>query len=412
MKNRVFFFLTLAMVLSPALKAQNTSNFKFYGFIRDYAYVDTHESKVGTAELFYYMPLDNDNERMSYNFTAITSRLGVDVSGYEYNGMKVGAKIETDFYNGLSGITGTAVLRLRQAYMTLGWTGEDKTSTTLKIGQAWHPMAADMPDVISLNTGAPFGPFARTPLAQLDYKTSSPLSITAAAVWQMQFTSNGPEGSVANYMKYSGIPELYLGASYTTAKATVRAGLDFISIKPVAKSSDRMNAFTPFFYAQYKDGLFTAKFKTVFAEAGEHVNLNGGYGVAANGGYTPTRNSSSWLSLSYGKEWQGVLFAGYAKNFGTKEALAQDAAFPGYSSQLYFSKNSFSNMNSMWRLSPTVIRNLGKVALALEFDITSVQYGDYAVAGTKLVNAANGLADKNLHTRTNNRLTFMAKYTF
>ncbi len=54
------------------------------------------------------------------------------------------------------------------------------------------------------------------------------------------------------------------------------------------------------------------------------MNLNGGYAVTAasvtgNGvpdpdaswNYTPTRNSSSWISLKYGRELQGVLFAGY-----------------------------------------------------------------------------------------------------
>ncbi|MCF0177928.1 MAG: hypothetical protein HUJ90_04810 [Bacteroidales bacterium] len=64
-------------------------------------------------------------------------------------------------------------------------------------------------------------------------------------------------------------------------------------------------------------------------------------------------------------------------------------------------------MNAMWRLSPTIIRNLGKVTLALEYEITSVQYGD----STKF-NFENALADQNLHWITNNRLQFMAKYTF
>ena len=47
----------------------------------------------------------------------------------------MGAKIETDFYAGVSGVTGTAQLRLRQAYVTFGY-----DDLYFKVGQAWHPM--------------------------------------------------------------------------------------------------------------------------------------------------------------------------------------------------------------------------------------------------------------------------------
>lgn len=400
MKNKTLILAAFAAFSTLSASAQD-AQIKWYGFIRNYAHVDTHETLAGTADLFSYVPKDNDNDAATYHFTAITSRLGVDVSGYQYGNMTAGAKIEADFYNGVSGVTGTGVFRLRQAYMTLGWKNEDNLAKTLKIGQAWHPMAADMPDVISLNTGAPFGPFARTPLMQYDQAFSGSLSLTAAAVWQMQYTSAGPEGASANYIKYSGIPEIYAGLSYKTATTTVRAGLDFLSIKPKQNESDRLTTISPFFYAQYKKDLFSVKFKTIFAQAGEQVCLNGGYGVAANGGYTPTRNSSSWVSLSYGKEWQAVLFGGFVKNFGTMEALAN-------SSDFWFSKNSYSNMNAMYRLTPTIIRNLGKVTIGLEYELTSVQYGDTAQG----MNLENGLFENGLHWVTNNRIQAMFKYAF
>ncbi len=387
----------LAVLCTVGASAQE-AQIKFYGFIRNYAHVDSHEMKALTADLFSYVPLDNDNDNATWHFSAITSRLGVNVSGYEYNGVKVGAKIETDFYSGVSGVTGTAQLRLRQAYMTLGW-----TDVNLKVGQAWHPMAADMPDVISLNTGAPFGPFSRTPLAQLDWNLDEDKawSLTAAAIWQQQYTSAGPEGASANYIKYGGIPEIYAGINYKWKDGLVRLGADFLSIRPVQAEDARMNALTPFFYAQYKKDLFSAKFKTVYAQAGEHVNLNGGYALTSDGNYAPTRNSSSWLSLSYGKTWQAVLFAGYVKNFGTSETIAD-------ADHIYFSKNSFSNMNSMFRLTPTVIRNFGKVTAALEYEITSVQYGDKAYG----INKTNALYDQGLHWVTNHRVQFMLKYAF
>ncbi|MCF0168606.1 MAG: hypothetical protein HUJ93_08230 [Bacteroidales bacterium] len=269
------------------------------------------------------------------------------------------------------------------------------------MGQAWHPTAADLPDVISLNTGAPFGPFSRTPLAQFDYSSNKALGFTAALIWQQQYTSAGPSGASADYQKHSPVPEIYAGLNLNFDHSLIRLGFDMLNISP-NKDGKLFTTISPFIYAQYKKDLLSIKLKSIFAQAGEHVNLNGGYALARDGEhYTPTRNSSSWVSISYGKKWQGVLFGGFVKNFGTAEAIAED------SSNIYFSKNSFSNMNAMWRLSPTIIRNLGKVTLALEYEITSVQYGD----STKF-NFENALADQNLHWITNNRLQFMAKYTF
>ena len=113
---------------------------------------DNRESLAGTGDLYYYLPKDRNlneagedlNQKNQFRFLAITSRLGVNVSGYKAGNTEFGGKIEADFYAGLSGVTGTATLRLRQAYMTIGWNdlpmgGDDKAAVNLKIGQAWHP---------------------------------------------------------------------------------------------------------------------------------------------------------------------------------------------------------------------------------------------------------------------------------
>lgn len=239
----------------------------------------------------------------------------------------------------------------------------------------------------------------------------------------MQYTSAGPGGASANYIKYGCTPEIYAGLNYKTGGLLLKAGVNVLSIKPrnnnlEVKVDDRITTVTPFFYGQYKSGLFSAKVKTVFAEAGEHVNLNGGYGVSGikddgvSYEYTPTRNSSTWVSLMYGKKTQWILFGGYVKNFGTKDDLygAKDGYAPA--ANLYFSKNSFSNMNQMWRLTPTVIHNIGKFAIGLEYELTSVQYGDYkTIDGVKCI-GANGLAEDNLHWITNHRVQALVKFTF
>ncbi len=397
---------------------------KLYGFVRTYCAFDTRESIAGTEDFFYYLPKDVNitsegvdlNGQFSMRFAALTSRLGVNVIGYEFAGLKMGAKLEADFYSGLSGVTGTATMRMRQAYATIGNEG-----WMLTAGQAWHPMADDKADVFSLNSGAPFGPFSRTPQFKLDLALPGPLSFTAAALFQMQYTSAGPEGPSADYIKYGCTPEIYAGVNFVSGGLMLRLGVDLLSIKPRTNDgsvlvSDRITTASPFAYAQYRRARFCLKAKTIMAQAGEHFNLNGGYGISdiksdgVSCNYTPTQNASSWVSLKYGERTQWVLFGGYVRNFGTRDELLGSAGGYAPAANLYFSKNSFSNMNRMWRLTPAVIRNFGKLSLGLEYEITSVQYGSYkTVDGVKMI-GSYGLAQDNLHWVTNHRLQALVKF--
>lgn len=441
------------------VKKETTAVIKPYGFIRNYFTFDTRESKSGTSDLYYYLPLDESiqadgtdiNAHPTMKWTAITSRLGFDIKGYEYGKFSATAKIEADFYSGVSGVTGSATFRLRQAYALLKWAGEGESSSSLKIGQAWHPMAADMIHGTSLEIGVPFAPFSRTPQVTFDYTLNKSLSFTASALWQMQYTSDGPEGASANYIKYSNIPEGYLGVNFKKKYFLGRVGADVLSIKPRYKGevlsadsvkytgfvSDRLTTVSPFVYLQYEYNNFSVKAKTIYAEAGEHMNLNGGYGVVekftapgedGHWEYTPTQVSSSWLSLSYKNDnWQYVLFGGYAKNFGTKDALIPDTTVQGVAlaniANNYLAKNTYENVNSMWRVAPCVLRNWGKFAVSFEWQITAAQYGQFftykeldnstgKMVSKKAVLADNGLADNNLHWITNHRLQMMVKYMF
>ena len=429
----------------PEQKAEPKNHFKLYGFVRNYFIYDSRESVSGTADLFYYLPKDvsmkdgiDINDESSFRFVALTSRLGVDVTGYSIGNVHFGAKIEGDFYAGLSNstnanatvyfpsstkISGTAQARLRQAYATVTWKdlpmGEDqKASVALKIGQGWHPMAADFPHVFSLEVGAPFGPFSRTPLVQMDANLGSNWFVSAAALWQMQYQSNGPIGGSAMYMKYGKTPEAYAALGYKTKNFLIKAGVDVLSIKPrvfgtlnekTVKVSDRKTSVLGYAYAQYSYKKFAVKAKTTYGEGGEHMNLMSGYakiGENSDGSwnYASLRNSSSWLSLIYGKKWQGVLMLGYVKNLG----LAEAASGPLAKSDVYFCTNGFSNINQMYRINPQIIYNIGKLNVGLEYQWTSVQYGEYNEGKLNEF----GLADKNLHWVGNHRINMMVKYNF
>ena len=91
------------------VKESPKNHFKLYGFIRNYFAFDSRESVSGTGDLFYYLPKDENiqdgidiNDTPSFRFLALTSRLGVDVSGYYIGNVHFGAKFEGDFYSGLS----------------------------------------------------------------------------------------------------------------------------------------------------------------------------------------------------------------------------------------------------------------------------------------------------------------------
>lgn len=410
MKKTVILMASALLFASSAF-AQEASKpqFKWYGFIRTYFAFDTRESSAGTEDLYYYMPKDQNiidgtdlNAIPSFRYAALTSRLGLDVTGYEVSGYKVGAKVETDFYSGVSGVTGTATLRLRQAYVSLA-----KGGRSWKIGQAWHPMAADMPDIFSLEVGVPFGPFSRTPQVTADFKLSDGVSLTASALWQMQYDSTGPDGASANYIKYGCTPEMYLGFNFKGEKTLTRIGADFLSIKPrnynadkTARVSDRLTTFNIFAFGQQKAGDFTLKEKVTYANDGSHMNMIGGYGVSSinpdgSWDYSATRNISAWATAAYKKSkvWVPSIFLGYIKTFGTSKEIVG----------AFWCKNNANSVASMFRIQPEVVYNLGKVTFGLEYMCTAVQYG----------NANNfKLATENLHWVVNNRVEMMVKYTF
>ncbi len=427
-----------------AVKEELKNHFSLYGFIRNYFTFDSRESASGTGNLFYYLPFDHDfnglgedlNASPSFRFLAITSRVGLDVAGYRIGKTDISAKVETDFYAGLSDSTGTATLRLRQAYMKLGWKdlpmcGENTASVSLLMGQAWHPMAADQPDVISLAVGAPFNPFNRSPQVTMDANLGKHFIITGSFIYQMQYATTGPEGSSANYMKYGVLPEVYAGLTYKTGGFLVKGGVSLLSIKPRrigeitvdgqtvgCKVSDRMTALSPFIYLQYRHKLLTIKAKSVYGSAADHLNQVSGYGVISNANedghydYAATHTSSSWMSISYGKKVQGMLMAGYINNLGAGKDFVDTA-----DNYWFFAKDgyNFRNMAQAFRIVPTILWNIGKFSVGLEYEMTAAQYGSNLDADGSVVKDGAALPSgvtAERHWVANHRVQLMTKFNF
>ena len=419
MKKTLFMAALMAMFIGGA-KAQEKPSVKLYGFIRNYACFDTRESMTSNSEQFYYMPKDEKldangediNEQPNMMLLSITTRLGLNITGLEFLGAKTSAKIESDF----AGFgTSNTVLRIRQAYAKMEW---EKNS--ILAGQAWHPMMGDMmPDVFSLETGAPFTPFSRTPQVRYDYKNKG-FTLTATALYQYQYTSYGPDGASFNYARNAIVPELYFQAMYKNGGFMIGAGVDLLTLKPrqsyTMESTDGSGAtvtgtykckedpvvsISPTVFASYKKGNWGVKGRFTYAQNAAHLSMISGYGVTAvneNGEqeYGSINSASGWVDVTYKKTLKkGFLtfccFAGYTKNLGCKDEFTGPIYMRGE-----------KNMDNMWRVAPSVLYTHNAMQIGIEYNPTTVAYGtpdsQYKMSDT--------------HNVTNHRICAMLKYNF
>ena len=413
------YILTIAALLSVSVAfAQETpAKFKLYGFIRNYISADTRAVSAGTEDLYFYMPkgkamTDGFDAHAGFNwrFVSLTTRLGLDVSGYKFGTMGVSGKVEADFYNLSSNVP---ILRLRQAFMKLTW---DESPVALTIGQTWHPMAADMPHMTNLETGAPFNPFNRSPQATLDYKAGD-FTFTASLLYLNHYLPTGPAGKSKDYYKY-GLPEFYAGVTYKSGKFTGKLGVDMVNLRPyrtiedwrvVPGSSDPaktievkslLTTVSPFVFVQYTDGLFQLRAKSILAQGGEHMNLLSGYGISSYNEdgtitYAPMQDWASFVSFQYGKKFQVMGMLGYMKQLGTTKDVTT----------IWINNSADQRIQQAFRATPTVAWNLGKFTVSLEYNLTAAEFGSG-------VRDARGMFNGDKEWILNHRFICMTKFNF
>ncbi len=443
--KKTLFIAVLMSIFIGSVTAQEKFSFKFYGFVRNYACFDTRESLTSNSEQFYYMPKDvkldadgNDiNAQPNMMLLSITTRLGLNITGPEFLGAKTSAKIEADF----AGFgTSNTVLRIRQAYAKMDW----KYSKIL-IGQAWHPMMGDMmPDVFSLETGAPFTPFSRTPQLRYDYANKG-FTLTATALYQFQYTSYGPDGASFNYARNAIVPELYFQAMYKNGGFQAGVGIDLLTIKPrqsytikemeyspiyaddgtpitdsegnpVTVGKEVSNTYkcneapvvsiTPTLFASYKADRWGIKGRVTYAQNAAHISMISGYGVTNikdNGEweYGTINSIGGWIDATYKQPLkkgylQFCCFAGYTKNLGCESNIMKDDK-----DYLIFMRGE-KNMDYMWRVAPSILYTHNALQIGVEYNPTTVGYGthdgDYKMYNPRPV--------------TNHRICAMVKYNF
>lgn len=313
--------------------------FTFYGHIRADLFYNTRANNETVDGLFYMYPKDHDYDPLGQDLNAtpqgsfylLYTRAGVDVSGPRLGNAATSAKIEVDFRG--SG-TSYAMPRIRHAYVNLDWQGRND----VLIGQTWHPLFGEVsPSMLNLSTGAPFQPFSRSPQVRYRYRAPFGLQATVAAVWQQQYASAGPDGKSPDYLKYSGVPEVFAGLDYKSPSGwQAGVGAELLSLKPRKyatvdgvkyKVSERVTSVSLEAHAKYVSPMWRLGAKTTLANNLTQCSMLGGFAVtavdAATGQmtYTPFRHSATWVNAVYGRKWQPGLFVGYLKNLGTGSAI-------------------------------------------------------------------------------------------
>jgi hypothetical protein len=405
-----FFLLSLNLFSAFSQDVQPIANpvkptITWSGFVKAEALYDTRqivEAREGYLLLYpKNVLLDKNgkdvNAHGSFNQYAMSARLTLKATGPDIFHAKASALIEGDF-TGASNLENNS-FRLRHAYMKLKW-----AHASILAGQYWHPINIPemLPNVLSLNTGAPFHPFSRQPQIRIDVskgKINTMLAITA----QRDYMNSGPAGASSVYLRNSAIPNLHTQVQYVADQVFAGIGFDYKHIHPrlVTDSLYATNAavnclsYTAFLMAKTKP--LVVKMQWIYGQGLNDHLLMGGYGITHidpltnQHEYAPLTYLSGWLNLqTTGKTWQGSLFAGYTRGLGAKDAItgavyARDA-----------------DIAYVYRMAPMLSYITGKLILAFEFEMTTAAYGKkdshYKVSDASPV--------------TNTRISFSAGYFF
>jgi hypothetical protein len=125
---------------------------------------------------------------------------------------------------------------------------------------------------------------------------------------------------------------------------------------------------------------------------------------------------TSFVSAQYGKKLQFMGMIGYMKHLGTTEDLLIAPGASGATvnksvaegGNLWINNAAATNIQQAFRVTPTVLWNMGKLQIGLEYDYTMAQYGN-----TGVVRNARGLYDDaDCHWLGNHRLLCMTKFNF
>lgn len=396
MKKVFLYILLITGFFGHAQEKQDEPKYGigFSGFVKTDYFFDSRENYTIREGHFLLYPkehvFDADgkdiNDKSSFNFLSIQTRLNGKITGPDAFGAKTSGVIEADFFgNENAAFIDNNGFRLRHAFVKLNW-----KKTELLFGQYWHPffISTCFSGVISFNTGAPMQPFSRNPQIRVQHKLGN-ISLAAAMSAQRDFAS--PLGSAS--LRYSTLPDLSALISYegknesSKTELLVGAGLDYKMLQPLLTTTNGTNTYvtdekvsglSATAFLKYTAKPFTFKLQAIYGQNLFDLLMLGGYAVSSvtdtmknSVSYTTLNNFTAWTEFhTNGKKVQYALWAGYTKNLGAKESIlfysnkvgGTDATARG------------ANLQSVIRLSPRVVFIQGKFNFAVELEHTTAAY--------------------------------------
>jgi hypothetical protein len=415
MRKIIVLMLFMLPLVSMAQEAKKESPLKFYGFIRNDFSIDSYQGVNAFEDIYYLFPYyigrdDNGNdinEQTTANFFSMMTRLGMKITGPEILGAKTSAVIEVD----LAGKPNYFLMRARKAYVQFDW---EKSS--LLVGQTWHPLFGGhaYPRIGSLNTGTPFNAFNRSPQVKLVIKTGS-LKLGLTGLYQHQYTSRGPltPTTSSTYKRDAVLPEMVVSLDCEKNGVSMGVAADYNTIKPrltttgtagTYNTDEILGSLTYMAYGKIAKGKLMMLAKGFYGQNMSHLLMLGGYGVKSlnpttgKESYTNYNVASALFNITYGKKWRPGLFVGYSENLGTSDPLINT----GSGATTY---GFFNQIQSMYRISPSMTYSIPRFLLTAEYEMTSANYGQGNF------NLEDGLyAEK--HTVENNGLRLVMTYFF
>ena len=400
-------------LLPVSANAQQKASIDWYGFVAAQSWINTHESVAGAEGFLYLYPTDkatvpgDDHDRNAVpqgSWFGTMARLGFVLHGPQVFGAASRAKAELEF----SGHSAPGSVLYRHAFIALDW-----DRSTLTLGQTWHPMNDLFPSTVGIAIGSPFNALNRSPQLRYEYfpDDNKSIKLTGAAIFQAANTTVGPDPAdtaaiktktIKNYSfaRRSMMPMFYVGIDFTFGNLKVGGGLEYQHICPLTDQDNDnkkyyMDGLCGMIQAQYNREKLAIKAKTLIGQNMSHLGICSGFGLVDNTNpdeirYAPLAASSSWAQIQYGGALKCGLMGGYMSNWGAGKNLSAVYAVEG------------GRIDKMWRVAPNIQYVTGNMNLGVEYELTTVAYGDRQANGTV----------KNTHEVSNNRLLFSVMYSF
>jgi hypothetical protein len=378
-------FLLIAGFVCRFLSAQEEDKskwgIKFSGFVNTDYFYDSRQIICARQGHFLLWPhpekLDPEgvdiNARGSFNFLSIRTRIRGTITGPDFLGAKTLGVIEGSFF-GHSNLD-LNEFRLRHAFVKLNW-----EQTELLLGQYWNPMFIPecFPAVLSFNTGAPFGPFARNPQIRVSHNMG-PIKLSAVAFSHADFASAAGIRALRNSM----IPDLNFQLQYLKAPAENSAGIllgggvEFKRLVPMIETeegyhtSEGVGSFLTELYGKLTFKKLTIKAEGVIGQNNYDLLMISSFGiksidpVTGRQTYAPTGSYSVWTEIhSNNPKWQPGFFAGFTQNLGAGTDISAGGIV-----------GTRGEIDYIYRLSPRLIYNYGKMRFGLELEYTVAAFG-------------------------------------